>query len=212
LTLRAVLTNPAEGFQSAVKAADRRKRVARRPAEGLAPYALSALGGSALLLLWLKLGGLVGLREATERSYRPVYLVLTVVAGAVLGLVGQFLWGFVGARVLSETTSSSDMRLVWGAASLPLCGVVLILLPLDLLIAGPEVYTTERLEDPLATAWAAFSMAVGVALALWAAYLLVRGLKVAADEPRWRVSAAALVALIVVCAVFVPLVLGPKLR
>jgi hypothetical protein len=96
LTLRSVLTNPTEGFQSAVKAADRRKRVAQRPAEGVTPYVLGALGGSALLLLWLKLGGLAGLREASERSYRPVYLALAVVAGSVVGLIGQFLWGFVG--------------------------------------------------------------------------------------------------------------------
>jgi hypothetical protein len=212
LTLRSVLTNPTEGFQSAVKAADRRKRVAQRPAEGVTPYVLGALGGSAFLLLWLKLGGLAGLREASARSYRPVYLVLAVVAGSVVGLIGQLVWGFVGARVLSENASSSDMRLVWGAASLPLCGVVLILLPLDLLIAGPEIYTTERLDDPLATAWAAFSMAVGIVLALWAAYLLVKGVKVAADEPRWKVSATALSALVVLCAVFAPLVLGPKIR
>jgi hypothetical protein len=152
------------------------------------------------------------LREMSERSYRPVYLVLAVVAGAVVGLIGQFLWGFVGARVLSESASARDMRLVWGAASLPLCGVVLVLLPLDLLIAGPQTYTTERVDDPLATAWAAFSMAVGVALALWSGYLFVRGLKVAADERPWRVSATALSALVVLCAVFVPLVLGPKLR
>jgi Yip1 domain len=212
MTLRSLLTNPSRGFESAVKAADRRQQISQRPAEGVAPYVLSAIGGAALLLLWLKLGGLVGLRDATTESYRAAYLALTIATGAALGLIAQVLWGVAGARVLSERASARDMRLIWGAASLPLCVVVLVLLPLDLVIVGPEIFTTERLDDPLATAWAAFSMAVALVLALWASYLFVRGLRIAADDSRPRVGPAAAVAVVVLCAVFVPPLLAAKLR
>jgi hypothetical protein len=163
------------------------------------------------MLLWLKLGGLAGLRAVSHQAYRPVYLALATAAGAILGLVGQFIWGFVGARVLSSHAPTRDMRLVWGASALPLSAVLLVLLPLDLLIAGPETFTTERMEDPLATTWAAFSMAAGVVLILWTAHLFVRGLKVIAGEPGWRVRAAALSGLLVLCAVFAPLLLGARL-
>src|SRR5688500_1684020 len=46
LTLRSVLLSPHDGFAAALKSTERRSRAGRRPAEGLAPYVLAAVGGA----------------------------------------------------------------------------------------------------------------------------------------------------------------------
>lgn len=210
LTLRAVLVAPKQGFESAVAAAERRARAARRPAEGITPYVLSAFGGAALFLLWLKLGALFDLRDAPQGSFRMVYLAGAIAVGAVLGLVCQAVWAAVAAGILrSEHAPRRNLRLMWGAAALPQV-FGLLLLPLDLLIAGSGAFTTTRLEDPLSAAWAAFSIALGAAFAVWAAYLFVRGLGVTSKAGAPRIVAATVAGIVVLALAYGPLILATR--
>ena len=66
-----------------------------------------------------------------------------------------------------------------------------VLLPLDLAIVGIDTFTTSSLADPLSTAWAAFSIALSVSLAVWSLFLLVRGVEVVAELPAARAVACA---------------------
>jgi len=196
-TLRSVLIAPAVGFPGAFKAADRRERAGARPAEGVAPFVLGALGGAALFVLWLKLGGLLGLRHVARSQYRSEFVVGSMIAGALLSLVAQGLWGSAGARVarlMGGRASPRDLRIVWGAAAFPYVLSLVMLLPLDLAIVGEDTFTTEPLRDPVATGWAALSIALATVLALWGAWLFVRGVGVAAELPLARAAAGALIA------------------
>ena len=91
LTLRSVLVAPRDGFQAALAAADRRARAGLRPAEGMAPVVLSAFGGAALALLWLKIGALLpktgDLASAGPPMFAGALLAIREIneAGGVLG-------------------------------------------------------------------------------------------------------------------------------
>ena len=210
LTLRAVLITPKQGFESAMAAADRRARAARKPAEGIAPYVLSALGGAALFVLWLKLGALFDLREAPRSSFRSVYLIGVVGVGALLGVICQALWAGTSSLILrSKAAPGRNLRLMWGAAALPQV-FALLLLPLDLLVAGPGAFTTTRLEDPLGAAWAAFSIALGGAFAVWAAYLFVRGVGITSKAGPLRVAAAIAAGVVVLAVAYGPLIASTR--
>jgi hypothetical protein len=209
LTLRAVLIAPKQGFEAAVKAADRRSRAAQKPAEGVMPYVLSALGGAALFMLWLKVGGLLGLRLAPRDSFRYVYLFGAMGIGAVLGLCAQVLWSTVAPWTLRERVPRRNLRLLWGAAALPQV-FALLLVPLDLLIVGPETFTTARLEDPLGAAWAAFSIALGAAFAVWAAFLFVRGVATMGRAGLGRVIGASVVAILVLLLLYGPFIVSDR--
>ncbi|MEA2435362.1 MAG: hypothetical protein QOG54_2819 [Actinomycetota bacterium] len=143
---------------------------------------MSFLGGASLSLLWLKIGALLGLREVCDSSLIPGYVAAAGALGGVLMLVGQALWGAIGprtARLLrSDEAGPASSRVVWGLSATPLVVVLIILLPLDILIVGSGTFTTDRLADPLATSWAAFSIAAWLSAALWAVYLLMRGFQV----------------------------------
>lgn len=197
LTLRAVLLAPHDGFASAFRTAERRARAGRRPAEGISPYVLAAIGGAALMSLWLKVGALAGIREICSREYLGALIAAALVSGALLGVLAQFLWGAVGPSVLRAAHGQSDrgsLRLVWGASAFPQVVVLVLLLPLDLLIIGTDAYATGSLEDPLATAWAAFSIAVGISLAVWSLFLFVRGVEVAGGIGFWKAVTTTMVA------------------
>ena len=210
LTLRAVLVAPKQGFESAVAAADRRARAARKPAEGISPYVLSALGGAALFVLWLKLGALLDLRDAPRDTFRSVYLIGVLGIGAALGLVCQAVWAAASAAILrSESAPRRNLRLMWGAAALPQV-FALLLLPLDLLISGSGAFTTTRLEDPLGAAWAAFSIALGGAFAVWAAYLFVRGVGITGKAGALRVAGAIAMGIVVVALAYGPFILSTR--
>jgi hypothetical protein len=149
------------------------------------------------MLLWLKAGALVGLRHVPGSGFRWGYLIGAVAGGAVLGLLAQGLWGQAGpvlARRIGATVTSSELRLVWGGSSLPHVLAVVVLLPLDLLIAGPASFTDERLSDPVAAAWISLSIALAVALTGWSVYLFVRGTQVAAETTIGRAALLSLVA------------------
>ena len=212
LTLRSVLLSPHDGFATAFKTAERRARAGRRPAEGLAPYVLAGVGGAVAMSLWLKIGAMSGLREVCGDDYIGLFIGVALAIGAVLGLVAQAVWGAVGPptiRSLRGETSRGSLRLVWGASAFPQVAALLLLLPLDLLIVGVDTYTTGSLDDPLATAWAAFSIAIGISLAVWSLFLFVRGIEVAGGIGFWRaVGAAAAAALCVVLVVGTPVVAG----
>lgn len=212
LTLRTVLVTPKEGFGAAFQAAERRERAGRGPAGGLAPLVLAALAGAALFLLWLKIGGLVGLRSSSSAQYRSEFLVAALVTGALLSLAAQGLWSAVGhhaLRALGGQARGRDLRTVWGAAGFPLVLSLVLILPLDLLIVGPATFTTERLTDPVATAWAALSIAASLGFASWSGWLFVRGVEAAAGVRTGRALVGALIAglcLAVVAAVPVVLI------
>jgi hypothetical protein len=203
-SVRSILIAPRDGFKMAIKAAERRARLGRRPAEGVASYALAASGGAALVLLWLKIGGLLELREANSADFRWGYVAAAVFVGCVLGVASQLAWGALGrgaARRLGGDAASRDLRLVWGAAALPQVLAVVFLLPIDLVIVGRETFTTDRLSDPVATAWAALSIAVAVSLGVWSLWIFVRGMEVAAGVGTLRAVVGTVAA--IVCAAVV---------
>lgn len=214
MTLRSVLVAPRDGFQAALAAADRRARAGLRPAEGMAPVVLSAFGGAALALLWLKVGALLGAREVCSATYLAGYIALAGVTGAVFGVATQSLWGFIGRPLVrtlrGEVPQRHEFRLVWGAACFPQVLGLVLLLPLDLLIVGTDSFTTAELVDPVSTAWAAFSIALGVSALVWTLFLLTRGSGVASGLTGMRavaVAATSLLSLATVVGAFVALTL-----
>ena len=193
LTLRRVLLAPHDGFAAALKTSERRARAGRRPAEGVAPYVLSAIGGASASALWLKLGALTGLRRVCTDEYLASFIAAALVLGALLGLIAQAIWGAIGpaaVRSLHGEVDRGSLRLVWGASAFPQVVALVVLLPLDLLVIGPEAYSTTSLDDPVSTAWAAFSIAIGISVAVWSLFLFVRGIEVAGGLGFWRAAAA----------------------
>jgi hypothetical protein len=192
-SLRSVLVAPADGFIATTSASQRRERAGESLPEGFAPYVLALTGGAALMVLWLKVGGLFGGREVGPAEFGALELVFALAAGAVLALLGQSLWGAVAPFVIRRLGGSIGMRearIVWGAAVFPQVLTMLALLPLDLIIAGPEIFATTRPGDSLATGWAAISVALCLALGAWSLSLFVRGLQVVAKLDLVRAVAA----------------------
>jgi hypothetical protein len=202
LRLRKVLLNPDEGFEAMFAATERRARTGQsRVPEGVAPYLLSAVGGAAAMLLWLKIGGLLGARRVAPESFGWATFTTALVVGATVVVLAQLLWASVGSRFIGadEAVAGRDLRLVWGVAAFPQVLSLVLLLPLDLSIGGRASYATTRLGDSLALTWAAVSIALGVALAAWSLFLFVCGLRVAlrSDE---RSTLAAITFGAIVCA------------
>jgi hypothetical protein len=187
-TLRSILIAPNAGFAAALRAAERRKKTNTTPTEGFTPYVLAAVGGIALVFGWLKLSGLAGLRAGSATTFRWSFLIAGAVIGALLALGAQFLWGYVGPRtaILEDKLGGSDFRLVWGVAAAPQLLVIFLLLPGDLLIAGPAAFTSQRLADPVTSMWVALSAALTVACAIWSAFLLLKGLEALTELPLSR--------------------------
>jgi hypothetical protein len=149
------------------------------------------------MLLWLKLGGALGFRHVAPGDFRWSYVVVAVALGALLGLLGQAVWGVAGplvARALGAQSKGSDLRLVWGGSSLPQVVAMILLLPLDLTIAGQATFTDARFSDSLSAAWASLSIALATALALWSLGLFVLGTQVATGMSLARVVLMTLVA------------------
>ncbi|HJR45590.1 MAG TPA: hypothetical protein VJ927_08280 [Actinomycetota bacterium] len=214
LTLRSVLLAPGSGFAAAFATAERRARAGRRPVEGLAPFVLAALGGAATALLWLKVGALMGVREVCSATYLTGYIVAAGVLGALFALLAQSLWGFMGPRVVTmlrgQTPAPHGFRLIWGASAFPQVFALALLLPLDLLIVGRDTFTTAELVDPVSTAWAAFSIAIGFSALIWSLYLLLRGVQIGSGLGGWKSlvgAASALVSFLFVVGAFVALTL-----
>ena len=195
--LRSVLVAPAAGFEAATSAADRRARAGESLSEGLTPYVLAIVGGASLMIGWLKLGGLLGGRDVDPTQFGYTELVFALVTGAVLAMLGQAVFGVVAppvTRALGGGLSGRDARIVWGAAAFPQVGTVLVLLPLDLIIVGPEIFATTKPGDSVATGWASISIAVGLLMAVWSISLFTRGVQVVAHLGLLRAIGAVIVA------------------
>ncbi len=202
VVLRSVLLAPQRGFQAAVEAFADAGEDERGPWVRYF-YLLGALGGAGLMSVWLKVSGLFDLRRFPRSEFRWSYLLAAFALAAIVGIVAQFAWSAAGAHVvklMGGKTSARELSIVWGAAAFPLALALLSLVPLDLLLVGPETFTTDRLGDPLSTAWVALSIALGVSLAAWWLFLLARGAEVAGglEERRGVVVAAGGLAAIVV--------------
>jgi hypothetical protein len=182
LTLRSVMLTPRAGYASAFRAAERRARTGESRPEGWTPYVLSALGGAGAMCWWLKVGPLLGVR-GSKPTFDLGLLVGALGIGAVLALAGQLLWGAIGPRIVStlgHRARGTDLRLAWGAAAFPLA-FVLVLLPVDIAVAGSGAFMPAPLGDAVVTAWVALSLAITTSLVLWAAWLFLRGLEAAAE-------------------------------
>jgi hypothetical protein len=167
---------------------------------------LAAIGGVSLALLWLKLSPLAGLRAGSALHFRWGFFAIALLAGGLLLLLAQVIWGLAGSRLVPAAggeASARDLRLIWGASALPQVFAVFVLLPIDLLIVGPGAFTSVRLEDPVSSAWMALSVAIAVALALWSVVLFVRGVQVAAGVPATRAALVSVPAMLCVAAILV---------
>ncbi|MFP5298598.1 MAG: YIP1 family protein [Actinomycetota bacterium] len=183
-TLRTVLTSPTAGFEAAGKAVQRRLRAGISPAEGYAPWILAACGGASAFVMWLKISALVGLREVHPADLRWSFVVAAAVLGALIAILAQAVFAFVAARLAGEDgPSAAGFRTVWGASAFPAVVPLLLLLPVDILVVGAETFASGKPSDPVSSAWAALSLALGVAALLWSAALFVKGLRVVAG---WR--------------------------
>lgn len=203
--MRSLSIAPAEGFEAALRSADQRERRGEIPPEGYFPYVLALIGGVSAVLLWLKVSALVGLRPDSALTYRWGFLVAAALVGAIVGLASQALFGMIAARtpaLSSGGVKPSDARLVWGASAGPQIFAVAVLLPLDLLIAGPVSFTSARPPDSLAAGWAALSVSLGLALAIWSAVIFLRGMAAIGRSGTLR-SAAGLVLAVLCSAVIV---------
>lgn len=200
-TLRTVLFAPLAGFEAALRTCRRRARIGSARPEGMSPYVLTAIGGAAAAMLWLKVSPLAGLRADSQLLFRWSYLVAAGMLGVALMLGAQFLWGLLGPAMLRAVglgAEARELRLVWGAAAFPQVFAVGLLMPMDLAIVGPEAFMNVRVEDPLSATWAALSVGVALALALWSLWLFVRGIQTAAEVPARRAVMGALPALALV--------------
>ena len=212
-TLRSVLLTPERGYRGAMRTALRRERAARKPIEGIAPSVLAAIGGAGAMLLWLKVSAAFGVRKVSAAQFRWNYLVAAIVLGALLGLLSQRLWaacGVVLSRALGAEAKAPDLRLAWGGSAVPQAFALVLLLPLDLSIAGGASFTDARFADRVAAAWASLSLALAIALALWSLYLFFRGTRVATGLGVTRallVMVVAGVCVAAVCAVSVVIAL-----
>lgn len=156
------------------------------------------------MALWLKLGSLVGLREVAASDFKWSYLAVAAVAGALLALVTQLIWGYIGATVVRAFGANSparDLRVAWGASAFPQVIALLVLIPLDLVIVGTDTFTSERLDDSLATGWAALSIALSASLAVWSIFIFVRGVEVATSTTIVKAIAISFVALLCLAAI-----------
>jgi hypothetical protein len=156
------------------------------------------------MLMWLKVGSLLNIREVAAAEFEWSYLIVAGIAGALLALVAQLVWGYLGAgvaRMLGGHAPARDMRVVWGASAFPQVIGLVILLPLDLVIVGRETFTSEKLADSLATGWAALSIAFSLSLAVWSLFIFVRGVEVAASVPLLKALATTVVGVLVLGAI-----------
>ncbi len=196
-TLRSVLVAPAAGFEAAVSVANRRARSGESLPEGLTPYVLAIVGGASLMIGWLKIGGLLGGRDVDPTQFGIAELVFALVTGAALAMLGQAVFGVVAplvVRAFGGGLAGRDARVVWGASAFPQVFTVLVLLPLDLIVVGPEIFATTKPGDSLATGWAAISLALCLLMAVWSLSLFVRGMQVVAKLDLKRAIGAVVVA------------------
>ncbi|MDQ3982293.1 MAG: hypothetical protein M3271_06385 [Actinomycetota bacterium] len=202
-TVRGVLFSPGSGF---VPALDR----AETSEESRSTFLLAAAGGAAGMLLWLKLGGLVGARDVAADEFGWGLLASALFLAAIVAVLAQVAWSFLAPRAgVPDAGSPRSFRAVWALSAFPQVPVLLLLLPLDLVLVGDKAFTTERVGDSVSTAWMALSTAISLSLAVWSAYVFCKGTHVAARAPGGKT--AAVVGMAVACVVLVVVILGGAL-
>ena len=203
LTLRSVLLSPRTGFEAAITACgppieDRGVAVGGGVADALGVRGRS--GGHAPVAEGRRAPGA---RDAAE-GFEWSLLLAALAIGGLVYVLAQALWGLAGPRVISALRGSAPsglLRLVWAAAACPMA-LGLLLLPVDLVVVGPEAVTSSAPGETMSTAWAALSISLHVAAAVWSLYLLFRGTQVVGRIDAGRAVAAivaglALVALLI---------------
>jgi hypothetical protein len=158
-----------------------RSGAADRASESRLTVLLVVLGGSSLLLLWVKVTALtIADRPAADATWGATGAAILI--GALCGAGGYLLWGKFAPRVserLGGPTSKSSLRVAWSFADFPLAAYLVVFLPLDLLIVGPEIFASDRLDGTGLMIWAAISVALGVSALVWMIYLAWRGIEAA---------------------------------
>lgn len=152
------------------------------------------------MLAWLKVGTLLGLRDAGAGHRVWAYVFITMLLGALIALAALSLWGAAGTAVLRSLgteASPRNLRIVGGLSGIPQIIGLLVLLPLDAVISGPASFTAQRISDSVSEVWAAFSVAFAVGLVVWSLMVLVRGMQTLTGLRLSR--AAGLGALAIVC-------------
>lgn len=182
-TVRGVLLAPATGFVAALRRVE-------SSAEGRSTYVLGALGGASIVVLWLKVSGLFGLREVPASDFSWSVFAAVLVLAALLGVASQVVWSFAASRAGGpDAASPRSFRAVWAFSAFPHLPVLLLLLPLDLVLVGGRAFTTDAIGDSVSTAWVALSTAAAVSLGGWAAYVFVRGTHAATRAGAGRTAA-----------------------
>ena len=140
------------------------------------------LAGAATMALWLKVTTLVQIadRPRSETSWDTVLPALAL--GALVGILAYVLWTRLAPRLATAASGGATterLRLAWSFSDFPLAVYAALILPLDLALVGPEVFSTDSLQGDLATVWSAISTALLLATAVWSVFLFVRGVEAA---------------------------------
>jgi hypothetical protein len=96
---------------------------------------------------------------------------------------------------IGKSSEPRDLRTIWGLAAFPAAAGFILIVLLDIVIAGREAYTKVE-GSSLVTGWSAGSLAIGLSLGVWSLYLFVQGLRVAAEVPPSRSIMVVLVGLL----------------
>ena len=133
------------------------------------------------MVLWLRLTSLLRIFDRPISATEWSFVLGGLVLGAILAAIAYVIWTRLAPRMIdSDRGLSKDrLRVAWSFSDFPLALYVAVLLPLDLLIVGPEIFSTDRLDGTFAMIWSAMSLALLVALAAWSVYLFVRGVDAA---------------------------------
>jgi Yip1 domain len=204
LILRSVLAHPRTGFEAAMQAERRRARTGAGPVGRASRLFFSLAGGVSGMVLWLKVAGMAELREPAPRGYSWTLVVFALALGALVAPGAQILWSVIAARAAAlwgGEARPQDLRVTWGIAAFPQLVTVLVLLPLDLLFLGTDVFAARPLGDSLGTVWASVSIAFALAIGVWSALLLFSGVQVVTGLGRWRSLGVLLLAVVSVAIV-----------
>jgi hypothetical protein len=179
--LRNVLLSPRSGFRSAL-----RPEVAAAAARSPMSVFIVLLGGMATMALWLRVTGLVQLAERPTAETEWDTVLPALVLGAVVAALAYLVWTRSAPRLTktAKSVTSDRLRLVWSFSGFPLAAYTLLILPLDLLLVGPEVFSTDKLDGTFAMIWSALSLALLLAAYTWAVFLFVRGLQATTSDRR----------------------------
>lgn len=176
--LRSVLVSPRTGFRSAMRG-DVATRAARSPMTAF----VVLLAGTSMMALWLKLSSLAQLIDRPRSTTTWSTVLPALVLGGALGIAAYLLWSRFAPRLAAKATADR-LRLAWSFADFPLAVYAAVILPLDLLLVGPEIFSSQRLDGSFAMMWGALSVALLLSVTGWSTYLFVRGLQAAAGEDR----------------------------